>query len=132
MLYKSLITGLFLWTTVASVVGRSTPVVDIAAATSVPLSTQSGKVVALPWCHDQRNLRMGVASWYAGPMFHQTANGEQFEPDRLAAASRSLPFNTRVRVTNLRNGRSVIVRINDRGPYIPGRVIDLTPKAAAK
>lgn len=83
-------------------------------------------------CREQRKLRMGVASWYGGPMFHQTANGEPFQPNTMAAASRTLPFNTRVRVTNLRNGRSVIVRINDRGPYVRGRTIDLTPKAAAK
>ena len=83
-------------------------------------------------CREQRKLRMGVASWYGGPMFHQTANGEPFQPNTMAAASRTLPFNTHVRVTNLRNGRSVIVRINDRGPYVRGRTIDLTPKAAAK
>ena len=83
-------------------------------------------------CREQRKLRMGVASWYGGPMFHQTANGEPFQPNTMAAASRTLPFNTRVRVTNLRNGRSVIVRINDRGPYVRGRTIDLTPEAAAK
>ncbi len=75
---------------------------------------------------------MGVASWYAGNAFDRTASGETFRPDELAAASRSLPFNTRIRVTNLRNGRSVVVRINDRGPYVRGRVLDLTPKAAAQ
>lgn len=77
-------------------------------------------------------IQHGIASWYGGPEFHVTANGEVFRPDRLAAASRTLPFNTRVRVTNLRNGRSVVVRINDRGPYVRGRVIDLTPEAAKK
>ncbi len=87
---------------------------------------------ALPWCRDRHALHIGIASWYGGPVFQQTANGERFRPDALAAASRSLPFNTRVRVTNLRNGRSVVVRINDRGPYVPGRVIDLTPEAAAR
>ena len=83
-------------------------------------------------CRDRHTLQMGIASWYGGRVFHQTANGEPFQPAALAAASRSLPFNTRVRVTNLRNGRSVVVRINDRGPYVRGRLIDLTPKAAAK
>lgn len=83
-------------------------------------------------CHQQGKMHMGVASWYGGPMFHQTANGEKFKPDKMAAASRTLPFNTTVRVTNLRNGRSVVVRINDRGPYVHGRMIDLTPEAAAK
>lgn len=108
--------------------------------TSVPNVTlgHTSVTVALPpdarlfVCREQRKLRMGVASWYGGPMFHQTANGEPFQPNTMAAASRTLPFNTRVRVTNLRNGRSVVVRINDRGPYVPGRLIDLTPGAAAK
>lgn len=75
---------------------------------------------------------MGIASWYAGNAFHRTASGEAFRPNDLAAASRNLPFNTRIRVTNLRNGRSIIVRINDRGPYVRGRILDLTPKAAAE
>ena len=81
-------------------------------------------------CRDRRKLRMGVASWYAGAAARRTASGEAFRPNEMTAASRSLPFNTRIRVTNLRNGRSVIVRINDRGPYLRGRILDLTPKAA--
>ncbi|MGH6974009.1 MAG: septal ring lytic transglycosylase RlpA family protein [Stellaceae bacterium] len=79
-------------------------------------------------CHDSGRLRMGFASWYAG---FRTASGEAFRADDLTAASRILPFNTRIRVTNLWNGRSVVVRINDRGPYIHGRVVDLTPRGAA-
>ncbi len=73
----------------------------------------------------------GEASWY-GPNFagRTTANGETFDPSRLTAAHRTLPFGARVRVTNLRNGRSVIVRINDRGPFARGRVIDLSRAAA--
>jgi len=76
-------------------------------------------------------LVKGWASWY-GPGFHgrHTASGERFNQYALTAAHRSLPFGTRVRVTNTRNGRSVIVRINDRGPYGHGRVIDLSRKAA--
>ena len=62
----------------------------------------------------------------------KTANGEMFVPSKLTAAHRTLPFGTMVRVTNLRNGRTVIVRINDRGPYTKGRVIDVTPAAAAE
>jgi|ERR1700691_5233753 rare lipoprotein A len=60
----------------------------------------------------------------------QTASGQVFSPGKLTAAHRSLPFGTIVRVTNLRNGRTVMVRINDRGPFNKGRVIDLTPAAA--
>ena len=64
---------------------------------------------------------------YAG---HRIASGERAQPNGLTAAHRSLPFGTRVRVTNKSNGRSVIVRINDRGPFLRGRVIDLSPAAA--
>ena len=58
-----------------------------------------------------------------------TASGERFSPEKLTAAHRTLPFGTMVRVTNLRNGRTVVVRINDRGPFVHGRVIDLSPAA---
>jgi rare lipoprotein A len=60
----------------------------------------------------------------------KTASGELYAPGKLTAAHRSLPFGTIVRVTNLRNGRTVLVRINDRGPFGKGRIIDLTPAAA--
>jgi len=74
----------------------------------------------------------GQASWY-GYRFHgrRTASGEPFDATEYTAAHRSLPLGTKVRVTNLRNGRSVVVRINDRGPYVGGRIIDLS-KAAAR
>src|ERR1700675_3879896 len=62
----------------------------------------------------------------------KTASGESFSPGKLTAAHRSLPFGTMVRVTNLRNGRTVMVRINDRGPFGKGRIIDVTPAAAAQ
>ena len=73
----------------------------------------------------------GVASWY-GPGFHgrRTANGERFDQNDLTAAHKTLPFNTRVRVTSLATGKSVIVKINDRGPYVRGRAIDLSAAAA--
>lgn len=69
----------------------------------------------------------GIASVYSN---EKTANGEYAHASRLTAAHRSLPFGTMVEVTNTHNGRSVVVRINDRGPYIRGRVIDLTPAGA--
>jgi rare lipoprotein A len=59
-----------------------------------------------------------------------TSSGERFSPDKLTAAHRTFPFGTMVRVTNLRNGRTVIVRINDRGPFNKGRIIDVSPAAA--
>jgi peptidoglycan lytic transglycosylase len=60
----------------------------------------------------------------------RTASGERVHPSGLTAAHRSLPFGTKVKVTNRRNGKSVVVRINDRGPFIRGRIIDITPAAA--
>jgi rare lipoprotein A len=76
---------------------------------------------------------LGVASWY-GPGFHGrlTANGERYNMNELTAAHRSLPFGTKVKVTNKSNGKSVVVRINDRGPYIGKRVIDLSKAAAQR
>ncbi len=72
-----------------------------------------------------------LASWY-GPHFHgkQTANGEIFNQMAFTAASKSLRFGTLLKVTNPKNDRSVIVRVNDRGPYIPGRQLDLSKAAA--
>lgn len=73
----------------------------------------------------------GKASYY-GSRHHgrRTASGERFDQNALTAAHRTLPFGTRVRVTNLNNARTVVVRINDRGPYGRGRIIDLSFKAA--
>lgn len=73
--------------------------------------------------------QLGHASWYSLPA-NTTANGERMDPNELTAAHRSLPFGTRVLVENLTNGRSVVVRINDRGPFIGGRIIDLSKAAA--
>jgi rare lipoprotein A len=72
--------------------------------------------------------QVGHASWYA--LHSRTASGEQMDPGELTAAHRSLPFGTRVLVENLTNGRSVVVRINDRGPFVDGRIIDLSKAAA--
>ncbi len=79
-----------------------------------------------------RGLQAGMASWY-GPGFHgrKTASGERFNTNDLTAAHRFLPFGTRVRVVNATTGRSVVVRINDRGPFHGGRVIDLSRASAA-
>jgi rare lipoprotein A len=75
--------------------------------------------------------QVGTASWY-GQWHHgkRTANGEIFDMHKLTAAHRTLPLGTEVKVTNLENGRTVEVLVNDRGPYIKGRVIDLSAKAA--
>lgn len=76
-------------------------------------------------------VEAGMASWY-GPGFagRLTANGEVFDPSQLTAAHKSLPFNSLVRVVNEANGMAVVVRINDRGPFKPGRIIDLSRASA--
>jgi|SRR5215831_14789164 len=75
------------------------------------------------------NAQTGVASVYAYKGT-KTADGEHVSSSAMTAAHRTLPFGARVRVTNLRNGRSAVVRINDRGPFVRGRIIDVTPAAA--
>ncbi len=75
----------------------------------------------------------GIASWY-GPNFHakKTSNGEVYDMYAMTAAHKTLPMNTMVKVDNLENGKSIVVRINDRGPFVTGRIIDLSNKAAHK
>ena len=84
-------------------------------------------VYAAERCHGQA----GIASFY-GPGFHgrRTASGERFDQRAMTAAHRTLPFGTRVRVVNIGNGKAVVVRISDRGPFVRGRVIDLSAGAA--
>ncbi|MCD6135974.1 septal ring lytic transglycosylase RlpA family protein [Candidatus Bipolaricaulota bacterium] len=76
---------------------------------------------------------VGIASWY-GPGFqgNHTANGEIYDMNGISAAHKTLPFGTIVRVVDLETGKSVVVRINDRGPFIEGRIIDLSKGAAEK
>jgi rare lipoprotein A len=78
------------------------------------------------WAQSQE----GVASVYSTESGSRTASGEKLNAEALTAAHRTLPFGTKVLVTNARNGHSVLVRINDRGPFVPSRVIDVTPAAA--
>ncbi|PPS45420.1 hypothetical protein B1A85_03980 [Chroococcidiopsis sp. TS-821] len=107
-----------------------------------PLQEVAGKpapkpVAVAPQTNAQKQTKQastvltGIASWY-GPGFHgnRSASGERFNQNAMTAAHRSLPFGTKVRVTNKRNGRSVVVRINDRGPFTGGRIIDLSAGAA--
>lgn len=80
---------------------------------------------------DDDSVQTGYASWYGGHFQgRQTANGETFDTNQLTAAHRTLPFNSIVRVTNVKNERSVVVRINDRGPFVDNRIIDLSRAAA--
>ena len=108
-----------------------------------------GRVKASPYVvHGKRYVPMtvdqartyrqkGVASWYGDETYrqrggHMTANGEAFDPDGLSAAHKLLPLPIFVRVTNLGNRRSIIVRVNDRGPFVKGRIIDLSAGAAKR
>ena len=76
----------------------------------------------------EASAQCGRASWYA--LHSRTASGERMNPSAMTAAHRSLPFGTKVKVTNQKNGRSVVVRINDRGPFVKGRFLDLSRGAA--
>jgi rare lipoprotein A len=76
------------------------------------------------------SAQCGRASWYA--LYSKTASGERMNPSALTAAHRNLPFGTKIKVTNKRNGRTVVVRINDRGPFVRGRMLDLSRAAAQK
>jgi rare lipoprotein A len=97
-----------------------------------------GAILVLASCSRMRyfpggNVQKGLASWY-GPEFHGkvTSNKEIYDMHDLTAAHPTLPFGTYVKVTNLDNGKSVVVRINDRGPFVKGRIIDLSYAAAKK
>ncbi|MBP6241630.1 MAG: septal ring lytic transglycosylase RlpA family protein [Hydromonas sp.] len=95
------------------------------------VSGQVKKVSYSPVSAKAKFASSGVASYY-GPGFHgrRTANGETFNMHAMTAAHRTLPFGTLIKVTNLSNGKSTIVRVNDRGPYVGNRVIDLSVAAA--
>nr|HID60112.1 septal ring lytic transglycosylase RlpA family protein [Desulfobacterales bacterium] len=85
----------------------------------------------------RRYREVGIASWYGYETLrkkggYMTANGEAFDPDRLTAAHKYLPLPTYVKITNLENNRSIIVRVNDRGPFVKGRIIDLSAGAARR
>lgn len=115
--------------------GEAAPVVPAAHAVDIATiehthSTPAGSDDALV---SGRVLGAGVASFY-GRQFdgRRTASGERFDMAAFTAAHRSLPFGSKVRVTNAANGRSVVVRINDRGPFHGGRLIDLSHAAAAR
>jgi peptidoglycan lytic transglycosylase len=96
---------------------------------SVRLAAAVCGVVMLVAFSPLAKAQSGIASVYAYSGT-KTADGERASPHGLTAAHRTLPFGTKVRVVNLRNGRSVVVRINDRGPFVRGRIIDLTPAGA--
>jgi rare lipoprotein A len=86
---------------------------------------------ASPRSHAPAGAEVGIASWY-GPGFHgrTTASGQRYDMYAMTAAHKTLPFGTRVRVTNLENRRSVVLTINDRGPFVTGRIVDVSKRAA--
>ena len=102
-----------------------------------PYVVQGKRYVPLSVKEAKNYRQKGTASWYGYETFHQkgghmTANGEAFDPNGLNAAHKYLPLPTFVRVTNLENHRKIIVRVNDRGPFVKGRIIDLSAGAARK
>lgn len=106
-------------------------ILSLAACSSTPERKQP-KTAAAPVSEGRLETRAkGMASWY-GKRFHQrrTASGEHFDMNAMTAAHRTLPFGTKVEVTNLKTGKSVVVRINDRGPFSRHRVIDVSYGAA--
>jgi rare lipoprotein A len=109
---------------------RNERIFGLAAAVSLGLVAGAVPSIGL---NAQDGLGSGIASFY-GSNFHgkRTASGEIFSNSKMTAAHRSLRFGSMVRVTNLRNGKQVIVRVNDRGPWTGGRVIDLSRAAASQ
>ena len=104
---------------------------NISEATAAPVSSVQKQPEVRPQVSKTKPYQIGTASWY-GSYFDgkTTASGEPYNMYDLTAAHPTLPLGTQVRVTNLRNGRTVVVRINDRGPVVPGRIIDLSYSAA--
>ena len=106
-------------------------------ATNVPYVVKGKRYVPISPKKARKYRKKGFASWYGHRSLskdstYMTANGEVFDPNGLSAAHNYLPLPSYVRVTNLENRRSVIVRVNDRGPFVNGRIIDLSPGAARK
>ena len=102
------------------------------AALSLPALAQSGPIApGGRRAESRRAAQSGVASYYAASLHgNRTANGERYNHSALTVAHRSLPFGTLLRVTSVHNGRRVLVRVNDRGPFIRGRQLDLSGGAA--
>jgi rare lipoprotein A len=107
-------------------IGRS-----IGAACALALLLSAAQAAPHKEAPARKSGMSGIASVYSAKSSgtSRTASGQRLQPMALTAAHRSLPFGTQVQVTNRRNGRTVVVRINDRGPFIRGRVIDLSPAA---
>jgi peptidoglycan lytic transglycosylase len=108
--------------------GLAFGLVGCATARPSPPAAPQSSTTAHP---DAGKRIAGLASWY-GQQHHgrRTASGELYDMNKLTAAHRTFPFGTRLRVTNVENGRNVVVRVNDRGPHVDGRILDLSQQAA--
>ena len=119
---------------VATLVALS-PRTEARPSGSVKLATQVVPVVAklIPLATQEVESELGLASWYGEEcQGNPTASGEVFDMNGLTAAHRSLPLGTKIKVTNIRNNRSLVVRVNDRGPFVYSRFLDLSMAAAKK
>ncbi len=111
--------------------------IELGRVKNAPYVVYGRRYVPMSVAEAQHYQEEGTASWYGQETLkkkggHMTANGERFDPNGLSAAHKYLPLPTYVKVRNLKNGRSVIVRVNDRGPFVRGRIIDLSVGAARK
>jgi rare lipoprotein A (peptidoglycan hydrolase) len=115
-----------------SAIPRATRPDNVRRIRVTPPKTGDGHMHAHPvHSHGHRSAQIGIATWYGRDFNgHPTADGERFDMDAMTAAHRTLPLGSYVRVTLVSNARSVVVRINDRGPYVRGRTIDLSYGAA--
>jgi rare lipoprotein A len=86
--------------------------------------------IVVPFAVSHARAESGVASVYSTESGSRTASGARLNPGAMTAAHRTMPFGSRVRITNRSNGRTVVVTVNDRGPFVRGRIIDVTPAAA--
>lgn len=110
---------------------KGTTIVLAAMTAAVLLALPVGAEQSLEGTSKGEQIEVGTGSWY-GPGFHGklTANGEIFDQNKLTAAHPTLPLPSTVAITNLANNRSLVLRVNDRGPYIEGRIVDVSQRAA--
>jgi rare lipoprotein A len=116
---------------VANLAAAPVPRGPTASTKTLPKESKVSKTSRSAQASGKAPYQIGVASWY-GKQFHgrSTASGEGFDMFELTAAHRQLPLGTYVKVTNLHNGKWIVVRVNDRGPYVEGRIMDLSYGAA--
>ncbi len=129
---RRLLCAAFVTSTIAGC-AAAPPVPPVAAAAAQPRAPAAPVRTVAARAHPDACVQYGVASWYQATRRQaRTASGRLYRANALTAAHPFLPFGTKVRVTDLENDRSVIVRIDDRGPFVPGRVIDLSVAAAQR